>query len=76
MPTTATSIRRSAPTTAFARVRNFLGGPEILLGVVATFVVYQVATTSAPRSWRRSRGARLSRSPGSRSDSHGAAAST
>jgi hypothetical protein len=30
--------------TAFARVRKHLGGPEILLGAVAPFVVYQLAT--------------------------------
>ncbi len=30
--------------TAFTRVRKHLGGPEILLGAVAPFVVYQLAT--------------------------------
>jgi intracellular septation protein A len=34
----------SSPTTALARVRHRIGGPEILLGAVAPFVVYQVAT--------------------------------
>jgi len=39
VPTTA------SPTAAvLGRVRNHLGGPQILLGVVAPFVVYQVAT--------------------------------
>ena len=43
MPTTTSSSTTGA-TTALARVRNHLGGPQILLGAVAPFVVYQLAT--------------------------------
>lgn len=43
MPTTASPTATST-TAVLARVRNHLGGPQILLGVVAPFVVYQVAT--------------------------------
>lgn len=43
MPTTASPTATST-TAVFTRVRNHLGGPQILLGVVAPFVVYQVAT--------------------------------
>jgi intracellular septation protein A len=43
VPTTASPTATST-TAVLARVRNHLGGPQILLGVVAPFVVYQVAT--------------------------------
>ena len=43
MPTT-TSSPTAGSTSALAKVRTQLGGSQILLGVVAPFVVYQVAT--------------------------------
>ena len=76
MPTTASPTVTST-TAVFTRVRNHLGGPQILLGVVAPFVVYQVAT-----GLRRfgAGGARVGRGLPARRDrarnSHGAAAST
>jgi hypothetical protein len=75
VPTTASPTATST-TAVLARVRSHLGGPQILLGVVAPFVVYQVATGLGASDLAALAWGAAFRSPGSHWNSHGAAAST